>query len=224
MHALFERFYVTGKSSRETTEDEAEDDEKRAALQEDARTFEKEWTQFEHFTRERCAREDVLFAEMRLFSPKHRLAGTADLVARGSKPNGVIVYDFKRCKDSCAEDAFVLGWPKFGEKEYGCHRIRGNNHGKYRVQLNVYAELLRMNYGVDVEAMYIVRCHGERVKGDAAEVIEVARCDDVVAILLEKRERELRVRRLFAAAAAAARTCVHFARRRRRAGGDDAAA
>ena len=54
MHALFERFYVTGKSPRETTEEEAEDDEKRAALEEDARTFEREWTQFEHFTRERC--------------------------------------------------------------------------------------------------------------------------------------------------------------------------
>jgi hypothetical protein len=215
MHALFERFYVTGKSPSEVTTDEAEDDVKRVALEEDARTFEREWTQFEHFTRTHCAREDVLFAEMRLFSPKHRVAGTADVVARGTRPNGVIVYDFKRCKDSCAENAFVLGWPKHGEYKYGCHEIRGNNHGKYRVQLNLYAELLRLNYGVEVEKMCIVRCHGERVRGDEAEVIEVAPCEDVVKNILNKRERELKVRRMFAAAAAAARVCVHFARKKR---------
>ena len=215
MHALFERFYVTGKSPSEVTEEEAEDEDARAALEDDARTFEREWTQFEHFTRTHCARENVLFAEMRLFSPKHRVAGTADVVARGTRPNGVIVYDFKRCKDSCAEDAFVLGWPKHGERAYGCHEIRGNNHGKYRVQLNLYAELLRLNYGVEVEKMCIVRCHGERVAGDEAEVIEVAPCEDVVKSVLNKRERELKVRRMFAAAAAAARVCVHFARKKR---------
>ena len=50
---------------------------------------------------------------------------------------------------------------------------------------------------------------------DEAEVIEVAPCEDVVKNILNKRERELKVRRMFAAAAAAARVCVHFARKKR---------
>jgi len=166
MHRTFELFYTEGRV--------------------DDGSFAREWEQFMHFTEHVCPVGNVLVSEMRLFSPKHRLCGTADVIAKGSAPGSVIIYDFKRSKHACLENEHAFnewGYPP-------CNRITANNHGTYRVQLNLYAAMLEANYGVTVEKMFLVRCHATAVVGCEAEVIEVAPCPEVVAQVLARRERK----------------------------------
>lgn len=153
-----------------------------------------EWRNFLKFVEEVLPRDKMLVPEMKLFSPEHRLCGTADIIAVSPKPGHIRILDYKRSKHTCREDEFVFG---SREEKYGfgpCSRIKNNANGHYTVQLNLYRVMLMRHYGVQIESMELVRLYP---KLPSYELIPVPIIEDVIIKILDIRARELRVKRLF---------------------------
>lgn len=86
--------------------------------------------------------------EFLIYDNKYKLAGRVDcLFYDGEKYH---LYDWKRTQNV-----------KHYTNEYGIHpytnNILANKYNKYSIQLNIYAQILRDNYNIDVEnRMYLV--------------------------------------------------------------------
>jgi hypothetical protein len=156
---------------------------------------------FLNFVKEVLPREKMAVCEMRLYSPLHRLCGSADIIAVGDDPRNVKILDYKRSKHSCQPDEHVFG------KKYGngaCCRVPANSWGKYSVQLNLYRVMLQMAFGVKVESMTLVRLY-PGLKN--YELIDVPVNEEVIHQMLDERLKELRIQRLFSAAVSVVMAC-----------------
>lgn len=166
-----------------------------------------EWRSFLKFVKEVLPKERMLVPEMKLFSPEHRLCGTADIIAVSDRPGHIKILDYKRSKHTCREDEFVFG--KSSEK-YGfgpCSRIKNNANGHYTVQLNLYRVMLMQHYGVKIESMELVRLYP---KLPSYQLIPVPIIEDVILKILDERKRQLKVKRLFKVAATVIWVMIKF--------------
>jgi hypothetical protein len=78
--------------------------------------------------------------EWQLFDEDEKLAGTPDAVFVDTLTNGYVLVDWKRVRD-------IVGY---------------NKMAIYSLQLNLYAEMLRRKYDVDVgDQMYLIVIHPE---------------------------------------------------------------
>jgi len=110
----------------------------------------KEFQQFLAFMKEHEGLKPYR-TEWRIFDEYYMTAGTADLVVRNAT-GGFDLYDWKRSKEIKTD-----GWGKVG---FGpLSHIADCNYMHYSLQLNFYRWILKANYNVTIDAMYLVVMH-----------------------------------------------------------------
>ena len=92
----------------------------------------------------------VVTPEWRIFSEELGLAGTIDLFLNDLGDNFKYLVDWKT-NEKLSEDGYG-----FGVRESTKHIPNSKLH-KYYLQLNVYAYILKQNYGVDIDEMFIIQ-------------------------------------------------------------------
>jgi hypothetical protein len=103
--------------------------------------------------------------EWRIFDKEHRLAGTVDAVYRLADGT-FAVFDWKRT----ASVEMTTPYNQFGKHPFeDLHDTKGS---RYRLQLNLYAGILRRCYRMVVSAMYVVPIHPDIV-GRPVRVVQV---------------------------------------------------
>lgn len=221
MHLIFEKYYTWANARKRAGSEETEEqllDAYALEARPAERGFHDEWRQFRWYVVNVVPHDQMLAPEMTLAAPAHRVCGCADIVAKGSKPNGVRLLDYKRSKHACLPTDFAFGkWNSDDDAERAngyrpCAFMKANKYSEYRVQLNLYKWILQKHYGVEVESMHLVRMYPEatadgRALAGKAAVIPVEDCQDVIEVIMAERLRALRVRRLFRVAVFVALLC-----------------
>lgn len=125
------------------------------------------------------------------------LAGTLDLLLRSETTGEFALVDFKRTNPApkyaggppcllgpCADTRFHPGWAAAPLGE-----IENSSYGKYAVQLNVLAKMLREKYDVEVGAnMYLLQAHEDLAEAHCVRVPSVRLAvDELFAIEAERR-------------------------------------
>jgi hypothetical protein len=89
-----------------------------------------------------------------VFDTNLKLAGSIDMVFYNEITGKYDIYDWKRCK--CIEKTSKWGkWSTHPLIDY----VPDTNFWHYCLQLNVYKTLLEMNYGLEIDELYIVCLH-----------------------------------------------------------------
>lgn len=97
---------------------------------------------------------EIVYSELMVYCPIHRVAGTIDLVVR-DKLNGIYsIVDFKTCASIDLKSAY-------GEKALGPAEDLDNcNYVQYAIQLNLYGYLLRVSAGIEASSYTILQLYG----------------------------------------------------------------
>lgn len=109
----------------------------------------------------------VFYSEHKLFSVKHLVSGTADLIAKKGKK--IIIFDYKTCKDEIEFTSGYYSFIKFGglriKSKFRVNQdkrmfrdlshLQDCNGIKYSLQLSVYARLLEL-YKYKIVGCYLV--------------------------------------------------------------------
>ena len=117
--------------------------------------------------------------EWTVFNRKAMVAGQIDALFRDSCSCYHMV-DWKRCREQLDPEA---------KREYGrmgrppVELLVDNQHSHYTVQQNLYSEILRADYGIDVASMTLVRCHPKNCTYQAVDVPVMNR--NVLSAMLE---------------------------------------
>ena len=125
------------------------------------------------------------------------LAGTLDLLLYSAKALKYMLVDFKRVdpKPSRRGGPPRLLGPHTGRFHPGFATgplagIEDSDWGKYTVQQNCYAKILRERYGIDVESrMLLLQLHPDLAEAHCVQVPQCARAVD--ALFVEQAERRL---------------------------------
>jgi len=119
--------------------------------------------------------------EWEVFDEKLKLAGSIDMLYKNTKTNKYVICDWKRSKEIKMRNNFQKGSSPVSHLD-DC------NFNHYSLQLNVYKRLLKINYDIDVEEMFLVRCHPN---ASDYEKIIVSNMDKEVDLLFTFREMQL---------------------------------
>ena len=117
--------------------------------------------------------------EWTVFSRKAMVAGQIDALFKDSCSCYHMV-DWKRCREPLDPEA---------KRQYGrmgrppLEMLVDNQHSHYTVQQNLYTEILRTDYGIDVASMTLVRCHPKAFTYQAVDVPVMSR--NVLSAMLE---------------------------------------
>ena len=99
---------------------------------------------------------NVLASEIKVFSKKHKVAGTIDLVLE--KEGKVFIADYKtNKKEIVKDDYFDKALDPFSE-------FPNNKFHIYSMQLSVYSTILMEEYGVDIYDFFVVQLKEEDYK------------------------------------------------------------
>ena len=114
-----------------------------------------------------------------IFSRKAMVAGQIDALFKDSSSCYHMV-DWKRCREPLDSEA---------KREYGrmgrppLEMMVDNQHSHYTVPQNLYTEILRTDYGIEVASMTLVRCHPDADRYQAVDVPVMSR--NVLSPMLE---------------------------------------
>eukprot|EP00854_Cymbomonas_tetramitiformis_P000157 gene157-282_t len=185
MHERFELFYnqdAITRSTRiapDTSEEEA---------------HVPEFSQFNRFHGEHNVRP--YRTEMRVYDSALRLAGSIDLIAlkpsldERSVETRYIIYDWKRSSKELSPDA-----PHYGRMcKTPLSHLPDTAYTHYVLQQNMYAHLLREQYDMRVDEMYLVRFHPTI---DDYQLVPVPNWDAEVKLILDARLLNLQIVRKF---------------------------
>jgi hypothetical protein len=89
-----------------------------------------------------------------VFDTKLKLAGSIDMVFFNENTGKYDIYDWKRCKSIEKRSK----WGKWSTHPL-IESIPDTNYWIYCLQLNVYKTLLELNYGLEIDDLYIVCLH-----------------------------------------------------------------
>lgn len=107
------------------------------------------------------------------------VAGTVDLLMKSTSTEEYALVDFKRTnprrKNNCAEPNLIgpCKNTRFhpGHARPPLSQVEDNDFGKYTVQLNVYAKMLRDKYDIDVDGnMFLLQLHEDMTKAHCVKV------------------------------------------------------
>jgi len=120
--------------------------------------FAKEIKQFEEFLeyiKFDKLNPPTLYSELRAFSEKYMIAGTADFILSTGTPGEFDMYDFKRVDKNCSPDVFAFG--KMGSR--GLSDVEDTKHNRYSIQLYLYKFLFENELGMKIRRLFIVQMH-----------------------------------------------------------------
>ena len=121
--------------------------------------------------------------EMLIFNEAASLAGSVDFIARHTTRGTYMIVDWKRCKTDGLKSCF-------GGKRMAAplDSLEDTKDNKWRLQVNVYREILESQYGWRIEAMCMVVCHPDN--GVGAQVYAYDR-HDAARVLIQSRIEKL---------------------------------
>ena len=122
--------------------------------------------------------------EMLIYDEAASLAGSVDFIARHSTRGTYMIVDWKRCLTDGLKTSF-------GNKRMRSplDALLDTKDNKWRLQVNVYREILEAHYGWVIEAMCMVVCHPDNpVK--AAQVFPYER-NAAAKVLIQSRVEAL---------------------------------
>ena len=87
---------------------------------------------------------EIVDCEVKIFSKKYKIAGTADLLVKNKENNKLYILDYKTCsKDINKDEIFQMAVGVL--KDYP-----NNKYYNYSMQVSVYSYILKEEYGIDV--------------------------------------------------------------------------
>lgn len=93
---------------------------------------------------------EILGCEVKIFSKKHKVAGTVDLIVRNKENNRVYLLDYKTCnKDINKNECFQMAQGHLKE-------FANNKYYNYSMQLSVYSFIMREEYEITVDNSLLV--------------------------------------------------------------------
>ena len=117
--------------------------------------------------------------EWSIFCETVRVAGQIDSVWR--RPDGkLVIVDWKRCKGLLGPGQ--MHWDRFGKGP--CRNIPNTSFGHYTIQQNMYAYMLRVDYGIEVETIYLGQMHRNH---KTFNMVEVPRRENVIQQIFYER-------------------------------------
>ena len=154
----------------------------------------KEWLLFQKF--QSAFQLQPFRTEAFLWSKEHRLAGSVDFLAT-NEDGSITVVDWKRsCHDLSADSPH---WGRYGKAPF--ENVPDTHFHKYSLQLCCYKFLLEAFYGRKVRQCLLVQLHPEF---DDYRVVECHDYGELVARLMQRRARAVRLAERFRTAALAA--------------------
>lgn len=151
----------------------------------------KEWSLFERF--QACYQLKPFRTEAFVFSENHRLAGSIDFLAENDDGSLTLV-DWKRsCHDLSPSTPH---WGRFGSAPL--ESVPDTHFHKYSLQLCCYKFLLETFYGRRVRQCLLVQLHPDF---DEFRVVPCHDYGDLVAVLMQRRARAVRLAERFRTAA-----------------------
>ena len=122
--------------------------------------------------------------EMLIYDELASLAGSVDFIARHATRGTYMIVDWKRCLTDGLKSAF-------GNKRMcsPLDSLLDTKDNKWRLQVNVYREILETHYGWVVEAMCMVVCHPDNPAA-GAQVFNYER-NDAAKVLIQSRIEKL---------------------------------
>ena len=136
-----------------------------------------EMSYFDRYWAFMCANGwEAYLTEAIIFDELADVAGSVDLIARNRISGKFAIIDWKRCltKGSGFNDSFGK---HFDEPLSHVPKTKSN---KWKLQVNIYREILEEHYGICIDLMCMVVFHSENSE---AEVHEYGRTDDARTLL-----------------------------------------
>ena len=121
--------------------------------------------------------------EMLIFDKDASLAGSVDFIARHKTRGTYMIIDWKRCGTDKLKSCF--GNKRMRKPLDGLEDTKDN---KWRLQVNVYREILETHYGWTIERMCMVVCHPDNT-APCAQVYEYERTDAARVLIQSRKER-----------------------------------
>lgn len=91
-------------------------------------------------------------AEWEVWSQKHKLAGSIDMIYYRKSDGKYVIYDWKRSKDIKTGNEFESGY-------HPLDHLPHCNYWHYTLQLNIYRWFLQTFYGLEVADLYLIILH-----------------------------------------------------------------
>lgn len=102
--------------------------------------------------------------EMLVFDTEADLSGSIDFIMRHKKTGKFVIIDWKRCITEGSGFSSAFGGKRMSRP---LDHIAQHKLNKWKLQVNVYREILEHNYGMEIEKMAMVVCHEDN---DEAQV------------------------------------------------------
>ena len=122
-----------------------------------------------------------LRTEMRIYDDRARVAGTLDSLWRDGDGQ-IVLIDWKRCQPGALDKKAYRGETGWGP----CATLANNAMGHYTAQQNVYAAILKRNYDIYVNEIYLVQLHPDM---PTYKHVEVPMLPGVATAMLDEHER-----------------------------------
>ena len=120
--------------------------------------------------------------EWEVFDERLKLAGSIDMCYQDEKDGKFVLCDWKRSKEIKLGNDWQSG-------QIPLDHLDDCNFTHYSLQLNVYKQILKLNYGIEVKEMFLVRLHPNAVN---YEKILVPDMSYEVSLLFNERIKQLK--------------------------------
>tara|TARA_Y100000034_G_scaffold136409_1_gene212713 strand:+ start:19373 stop:20113 length:741 start_codon:yes stop_codon:yes gene_type:complete len=100
---------------------------------------------------------ELIDVEKRVFSEEYKVAGTIDILAKDKKTGEIVIMDWKTNKSLKFENRFQRG-------KGPLYKMDDCNYNHYRLQLNIYKEILKNYYQGENFQMKIVHIMEDSIK------------------------------------------------------------
>ncbi len=104
--------------------------------------------------------------EWMVFSDQMKLAGTIDMIFKKKNGNYILI-DWKNCKN--------ISMDSYKEKCIPFNHLENNNYTHYSIQLNLYKEILKRQYDIIIDQIYIVCLHKNQDNYLLYEILDLSK-------------------------------------------------
>jgi hypothetical protein len=112
----------------------------------------KEWKYFQAFWKAHGQDLEPYRTEWEVWSEKHQLAGSIDMIYRKKSDGTFVIYDWKRSKEIKTTNDYETGYSPLDH-------LPNTNYWLYTLQLNVYKWFLETYYGLKISGLYLIVLH-----------------------------------------------------------------
>lgn len=142
-----------------------------------------EFNYFLDFVKANAAYE-IYRTEWYIYYEKYKIAGAIDAVFRDKVTGNFVLIDWKRVDKLEPEP----GFKKYAKDPIS--HLYDSKFSKYSLQLNLYRYILKHNYGINIEKMYLVVLHPTN-KNQSFIQFDITNLETEIETMLQKRLNEI---------------------------------